>query len=311
MSIARVLITGGAGFVGTNLANKLIDENYEIIIIDDLSSSYRESVNPKAIFIEGSVVDDVALTECFSYNPDYVVHLAALFANQNSVDHPDKDLEANGMGTIKVLEHSKRAGVKKVVYTSSSCVYGNKDIMKEGDIDFHPDTPYAITKLLGEYYSKFWSSQHGLDIAIVRLFNVYGPGDFPGEYRSVIPNFIDLATNNKPLTITGSGNETRDFCFIDDTVNGICLILFNKTDSSAIFNIATGIGTSIIEVAKYINLYCNNKAEIEFNDRRDWDCVVDRKADISKLQNSFGFIPKTNIKDGLKITCDWFVDLKK
>ena len=95
MSIARVLITGGAGFVGTNLANKLIDENYEIIIIDDLSSSYRESVNPKAIFIEGSVVDDVALTECFSYNPDYVVHLAALFANQNSVDHPDKDLEAN------------------------------------------------------------------------------------------------------------------------------------------------------------------------------------------------------------------------
>ncbi|WP_435189551.1 NAD-dependent epimerase/dehydratase family protein [Pseudothioglobus sp. nBUS_23] len=311
MSIAKVLITGGAGFVGTNLANNLINENYEVIIIDDLSSSYRGSINPKAIFVEGSVVDDVALTECFSYNPDYVVHLAALFANQNSVDHPDSDLMVNGMGTLKVLDFSKRACVKKVVYASSSCVYGNKDIMKEGDIEFHPDTPYAITKLLGEYYSKFWSSQYDLDIAIVRLFNVYGPGDFPGEYRSVIPNFIKLATNNKPLTITGSGNETRDFCFIDDTVDGICLILFNKTESSAIFNIATGIGSSIIEVANYINLYCNNKAGIQFNERRDWDCVIDRRADITKLKNSFGFRPKTRIKDGIKITCDWLVDLNK
>ena len=311
MSTNSVLITGGAGFVGTNLTNKLINENYKVIIIDDLSSSYRESVNPKAIFIEGSVVDDAALTECFSYNPDYVVHLAALFANQNSVDHPEQDLEVNGLGTMKVLEHSKRASVKKVVYASSSCVYGNKEIMKESDIDFHPDTPYAITKLLGEYYSKFWSSQYNLDIAIVRLFNVYGPGDFPGEYRSVIPNFIDLAKNNKSLTITGSGNESRDFCYIDDTVNGICLILFNKTDSCDIFNIATGIGSSIIEVANYINLYCNNKAEIQFNDRRNWDCVTNRKADISKLQDSFSFSPKTNIKNGLKITCDWLIDLNK
>ena len=150
--MSRVLITGGAGFIGSNLANKLISDGYEVIIIDDLSSGYRESINDKALFVEGSIVDEVALAECFGYKPDYVIHLAALFANQNSVDHPDKDLSVNGLGTIKILEWSNRTGVKKVVYASSSCVYGNKEIMNEGVKDFHLDTPYAITKLLGEYY---------------------------------------------------------------------------------------------------------------------------------------------------------------
>ena len=133
--MTRILITGGAGFIGTNLANKLINDGYEVIIIDDLSSGYRESINNNALFVEGSIVDDIALTKCFGYKPDYVIHLAALFANQNSVDHPDKDLTVNGLGTIKILEWSNKTGVKKVVYASSSCVYGNKEIMNENAID--------------------------------------------------------------------------------------------------------------------------------------------------------------------------------
>ena len=303
----RVLITGGAGFIGTKLANKLINDGYEVIIIDDLSSGYRESLHDKAIFIEGSIVDDLALSKCFEYNPDYVVHLAALFANQNSIDYPDKDLSVNGMGTIKILDWSKKTGVKKILYTSSSCVYGDKDIMLESDEDFHPDTPYAITKLLGERYAQFWSTHHKLNIATVRLFNVYGPGDFPGVYRSVLPNFIKLAINNKPLIVTGSGDETRDFCYVDDAVNGICLVLFGKTKPGCIFNIATGQGTSIIKIANYINTYCNNKAGITFKKRRNWDCVMHRKADINKISSLLGYSVNMKIEDGIKQTCDWIM----
>jgi len=310
MTISRVLITGGAGFVGTNIANKLINDGHEVIIIDDLSSSHRESVNYKAIFVEGSIVDEKALAKCFNYKPDYVIHLAALFANQNSVDNPSNDLNINGLGILKILEWSKNTGVKKVVYTSSSCVYGNKAVMQESDLDFHPETPYAITKLLGERYAKFWSTHHNLDIAIVRLFNVYGPGDFPGVYRSVVPNFIRLALNGDPLLITGSGNETRDFCYIDDTVNGICLALFNQTKPCDIFNIATGNTSSIIEIANFINSYCNNSSKIQFTDRRKWDGVVSRQADINKISSVLGYKPEIKIIDGLRKTCDWLISLE-
>jgi len=306
--MSRVLITGGAGFVGSNIANKLINSGYEVIIIDDLSSGHRESVNSKATFIEGSIVDEVSLEKCFKCKPDYVIHLAALFANQNSVDHPVQDLNINGIGTLKILQWSKKMCVRKVVYTSSSCVYGDKEIMLESDEDFHPDTPYAITKLLGERYAKFWSTHHGLDIAIVRLFNVYGPGDFPGEYRSVIPNFIKLAINNEPLTITGTGEETRDFCYVDDTVNGICLALFSDTKPYDIFNIATGKSTSIIEIANYINLYCNNKSEIKFEARRNWDFVMSRLANINKINSLLKYKAETTINDGLQKTCDWLIN---
>jgi UDP-glucose 4-epimerase len=309
--MTTILITGGAGFIGTNLSNKLISNGYKVVIIDDLSSGYKESINNEAIFIEGSIVDDEALSKCFHYNPEYVVHLAALFANQNSVDHPEKDLDVNGLGTLKILNWSQKNGVKKVVYASSSCVYGDKALMKEDDEDFYPDTPYAITKLLGEYYAKFWSTHHKLNIASVRLFNVYGPGDYPGIYRSVLPNFINLALNKQSLVITGTGNETRDFCYVDDTVNGICLVLFSKTKSGSIFNIATGKSTSIIQIANYINLYCDNQTAVTFNDRRNWDCVMHRKADITKITSLLGYKAYCSINDGIKNTCDWIKQNKR
>jgi len=162
--------------------------------------------------------------------------------------------------------------------------------------------------LLGERYAKFWALYHDLDVAIVRLFNVYGPGDFPGIYRSVVPNFIELAKNSEPLIITGSGNETRDFCYIDDTVNGICLTLFNPTKLCDIFNIATGKSISIIEIANYINLYCNNTAKIKFKELRSWDCVMTRQAEINKISSILGYSADTKIEDGLKKTCDWIIE---
>ena len=191
-----ILITGGAGFVGRYLIN-FFKDNYKIIVIDDLSSGFKKNIDKKVIFFKGSINDDKILHKAFNFKPQYVIHLAALFANQNSVDNPIKDLSTNGLGTIKIFDYCKKFGVKKIIFSSSSCVYGNLKKMNEENFARELSTPYAITKLLGEYYAKFWSDYHGLNILVVRLFNVYGPGDFPGKFRSVIPNFFQTALKDR------------------------------------------------------------------------------------------------------------------
>jgi UDP-glucose 4-epimerase len=303
--LSKILVTGGAGFIGSNLTGRLISEGHDVVILDDFSSGHRSFVHQQATLIEGSVADDDALAKCFGHKPDYVFHLAALFANQNSVDHPDIDLSVNGQGTLKVLEWSRKSGVNKVLYVSSSCVYGNRAVMDEADETFFPDTPYAITKLLGERYCRFWASQHDMDIVMVRLFNTYGPGEYPGPYRNVIPNFAALALEGKPLTITGTGEETRDFTYVDDTVNGICCCLFGKTKPGDVFNIATGQKTSINEIATIINVYLGNTAGVVYLPRRGWDTVVHRQAKIDKIVRQLGYSASVELTDSLKRTCDW------
>ena len=303
--LSRILITGGTGFVGGNLSHKLVQDGHEVIIIDDLTSGHLVAMHPKCTFVEGSILDEIALAKCFTKKIDYVIHLAALFANQNSVDHPEKDLTVNGLGTLKILEWSQKSDVKKMLYASSSCVYGNSNFMDESNQVFDPDTPYAITKLLGERYVKFWANHYGLDVVSVRLFNVYGPGDYPGLYRSVIPNFIKLALSGEPLVITGTGSETRDFCYVDDVVAGICAVLFSNTNPAEVFNIASGKTTSIIKMAETINECCGNQVDIVFTDRRSWDQVTDRKAETNKISSLIQLNTVIAVEDGIKRTCDW------
>ena len=303
--MSKILITGGAGFVGSKLAHSLISEGHAVSVIDDLSSGRRELVHPEANFINGSVSDSSILEKAFSFRPEYVLHLAALFANQNSVDHPIKDLNVNGLGTLNILEFCHDYKVKKLVYTSSSCVYGDGQLMLENEASFYPDTPYAITKLLGERYCSFWASYHNLDVAIVRLFNTYGPGELPGLYRNVIPNFINLAFKGEALTITGTGEETRDFTYVDDTVDGIKAVLFNDTKPGEVFNIATGYQTSINEIANLINQFTGNNAGVVYKPRRSWDHVGNRRGSVDKIKNELGFMPKTSVETGIQHTCAW------
>src|SRR4030066_299826 len=222
----NVLITGGAGCIGSNLTKALIEaEASKVIVLDDLSAAEKLNVpiDPKVIFVEGSALDDEILKRVFSMKLDCVFHLAAHFANQNSVDNPETDLEVNGLGTIKVLEYSHLAKVSKFVFASSGCsVYGSQAPLplKEDYVSLHLDTPYQITKLLGELYCNFFHNYYGLQAAIARYFNVYGPGEIPGAYRNVIPNFMWWALHKMPLPITGTGEETRDFTFVDDIVDG-------------------------------------------------------------------------------------------
>ena len=303
--MSKILVTGGAGFVGSNIVERLIQGGHSVIILDDLSSGHMSLVNSQAHFIKGSVTNNEDLEKCFSLGPELVIHMAALFANQNSVDHPETDLLVNGLGTIKVLEKSKQSNVQKLLYVSSSCVYGNKAKMEESDLTYSPDTPYAITKLLGERYCTFWAQQHHLNVVMVRLFNTFGPGEMPGAYRNVIPNFIAKALEGESLPITGTGEETRDFTYVDDTVAGILAALFKNTDAGDVFNIATGRKTRIIDVANMINSYTGNQGGVEFLPRRSWDHVIDRRADIVKAQKILDFNATHEMQSGIQKTCDW------
>ena len=302
----EVLITGGAGAIGSHISKKLIDEGHNVTIIDNLTSGREFLVPKKARFIEGSILNHDKLGKAFDYKPSHVFHLAAFFANQNSVDNPEEDLAINGQGIINVLKLALKNKVKKLIYTSSSCVYGNKEVMKESDkLPEILDTPYAITKLLGEEYCKFWTQFHGLNTVILRLFNSYGPGEFPGKYRNVIPNFITTAMEGKSLTITGSGEETRDFNFVEDTADGIIKACFSNTKPGDVFNIAGGKETKIKNLVFKINQITGNKAPVIYKQRRSWDHVIRRFGCIEKSKKILKYKPKHTLDDGIEKTYRW------
>jgi len=307
----RILITGGAGCIGSNLTRALLKAEPErIIIIDDLSASYEWNIpkHQRVIFIHGSILDEEKMKRAFSYKPHYVFHLAAHFANQNSVDHPETDLLVNGLGTLKTLEYANLTGVEKFIFASSGCsVYGSQAPLplKEDFISLHLDTPYQIHKLLGELYCNYFHNYYGLPVAIARYFNVYGPGEVPGKYRNVIPNFIWWAMHGQPLPITGTGEETRDFTYVEDIVDGTLRMGVVEEAVGEAINLASGTETKIIDLANWINEITGNKAGIIFKPRRDWDKAIRRRASIEKAKKILGYEPKTDMKTGLRKVYEW------
>ena len=308
----RILVTGGVGCIGSNLVRALLEaEPEKITVIDDLSASYIWNLpkDPKLSFVKASILDDEALKRCFSDKPEYVFHLAAHFANQNSVDHPETDLMVNGLGTLKVLQYSNLTGVERFFYASSGCsVYGSEAPLplKEDYISIHLDTPYQITKLLGELYCNYFYNYYGLPVAIGRFFNVYGPGEVPGRYRNVIPNFFWWAMHGEQLPITGSGDETRDFTYVCDIVDGMLRMGVIPEVLGEAINLASETEMRVIDLANLINEITGNDAGIVFCGRRDWDKIVKRQASIDKAKRILEYEPKTDIKTGLRKTYNWF-----
>ena len=254
-----VLVTGGAGCIGTNLCRKLADLGAEkVIILDDLSSAYEWNI-PKAksiVFVRGSVLDDEMLKRVFKEKPDYIFHLAAHFANQNSVDNPETDLMVNGLGTLKVLQYANLVTVKRFVYSSSGCgVYGldSKMPFEEHDISVSLHTPYQVTKLLGELYTNYFHNLYGMPIVNARFFNVYGPGEVPGKYRNVIPNFFYWAMNGQALPITGDGTETRDWTYVDDIIDGLIAMGIKEEAVGEAINLGSGKEHRVIDMANMVN----------------------------------------------------------
>jgi len=310
----NVLITGGAGCIGSNLTKALVKaEAAKIIVLDDLSAAERWNIpdSPNVVFIQGSILDEEVLKRAFSHKLDFVFHLAAHFANQNSVDNPETDLMVNGAGTLKVLQYSHLTNVSKFVFASSGCsVYGSEAPLplKEDFVSIHLDTPYQITKLLGELYCNFFHNYYGLPVAIARYFNVYGPGEVPGRYRNVMPNFIWWALHKKPLPITGTGQETRDFTYVDDIVDGTLRLGVIPEAVGDAFNLASETETTVIDIANIVNEITGNHNSVEFVPRRDWDKITRRKASIEKARKVLGYEPKMRIEDGINKVYEWIVE---
>jgi len=309
-----ILITGGAGCVGSNLTKGLIEaEAAKIVVLDDLSAAEKWNIPiaPNVVFIQGSILGEEVLKRAFSTRPDFVFHLAAHFANQNSVDNPETDLMVNGLGTLKVLQYSYLTGVPKFIFASSGCsVYGSQAPLplKEDFVSLHLDTPYQITKLLGELYCNFFYNHYGLPIVIARYFNVYGPGEIPGAYRNVIPNFTYWALHQQRLRITGTGDETRDFTFVDDIVKGTLLLGVVPEAVGDAFNLASETETKIIDVAKMVNEVTGNDSGVEFVARRDWDKITRRRASIEKARKVLGYEPKMKMEEGIKRVYNWIIE---
>jgi len=306
-----VLVTGGAGAIGSNLCRRLAELGATVIILDNLFSSYIWNVPdlPTVLFVNGDVTNEVDLKRVFTMKPSLVFHLAAFFANQNSVDYPEKDLLVSGLGTIKILEYSVLTGVEKFVYASSGCaIYGAEAPLplKEEFISLHLSSPYQISKMTGELYCNFYYHHHDLPIVKTRFFNSYGPGEVPGQYRNVIPNFTYWAMKGYSLPITGSGKMTRDFTYVGDIVDALLRAGYYDKAIGQEMNIASGKEIDILELANRINELTGNKTPLRFTERRKWDTKSRLLASIDRARELIGYNPKMGFDEGLQLTIQWF-----
>lgn len=307
-----VLITGGAGAIGTNLAREIARLNARtVIVLDDLSAAYTWNIPtlPNVLFVKGSITDEGALKRVFVAKPDIVYHLAAFFANQNSVDYPQRDLQTNGLGTLLVLQYAQMCNVGRVVYASSGCsIYGSQAPLplKEDFMSMHLTTPYQITKMLGELYCNFFHHHFRLPVVKTRFFNSYGPGEVPGQYRNVIPNFIYRGLSGLPIPFTGTGEETRDFTYVMDIVDALLRAGFFAQAVGQEMNIASGQEIKILDLAEKVNALTGNRAGIVRAEPRVWDTKKRLLASIDRAGELLGYSPRMDFDEGLATTVEWF-----
>jgi UDP-glucose 4-epimerase len=306
----QILVTGGAGAIGSNLAQTLAKAGAQVTILDDLSAAAEWNVPKDANihFVRGDLLDASVRTKALASSPSVIFHLAALFANQNSIDNKERDLMVNGMGTLRLLEDARGAKLERFVYASSGCsVYGDSPLpLREEFLSLHLNTPYQITKMLGELYCNFFHQHYGLPTVRARLFNSYGPGEIPGRYRNVIPNFTYWAIKGEPLPITGTGTETRDFTFVADIVDGLLRCATVPGAVGREFNLASGVETTVVGLAETINRLTGNRAGVKMTERRVWDTKARLLASIDRAHAELGFAPRTAIEAGLERTVEWF-----
>lgn len=303
MTKPRILITGGAGFIGSHLVAYFQEQAEEILVLDNLRSGKMENLNGlKHTFVPGSVTNKTLLKEVVQ-GIDYVFHLAALVSVPESVQRPQECIEINTLGTLYLLEASAAAGVKKLSLSTTASIYGNDPtIPKREDMEPQPLSPYAITKLDAEYYCAMFSRMGRLPTVCLRYFNVFGPRQDPGSaYAAAVPIFIEKALQNEPLIIYGDGEQTRDFISVGD-VAAANAALAMQPGTSGVYNVARGGRLSINDLAKAILEITGSTSEIQYGEERIGD-VKHSQADVSRLLKT-GFKPIETFEEGLKKTVE-------
>jgi len=303
MKDKRVVVTGGAGFIGSNIAEELYANN-EVIIIDDLSTGRLQNIAPlgklsNVSFFQGTITDLSLLLKAFD-RADYVFHQAALASVPMSIQDPLRTNEVNILGTLNVLVAARDRHVKKVVFASSCAIYGDTPTLPAREsMPLNPLSPYAVTKATGEQYCSVFSQVFGLATSCLRYFNVYGPRQDPSsEYAAVVPKFITAALAGKPLTIFGDGQQTRDFVFVKDVVSAN--ISAAQTDITGAFNIGSGRQTSVIELANLVLRLTGRDVAPLYHPPKPGE-IRHSFADISRARE-FGYSPKHNLEEGIRKT---------
>jgi nucleoside-diphosphate-sugar epimerase len=320
----RLLVVGGAGFVGSNLVRLLIEEGADsVLVVDNLISSERENLpgNPCIDLIEGSIADDDVLAS-LEDEFDVVYHLATYHGNQSSIANPLEDHENNLITTLKLYERLKDfRNLKKVVYSASGCtlapheVYeGAEAVSEDGAVPLDLDSPYQISKVVGEFYSVYYERQHGLPTVRARFQNVYGPGEVLGAgrwrgtpatiWRNVTPTFVYRALEGLPLQLDNGGVASRDFVYVEDVARGLLACAENGTPGD-VYNLASGVETTIRRLAELILELSGSSSELEIAPRRAWDHSILRFGSPEKARRELGFEATVPLEDGLRQTIDW------
>lgn len=313
----NILVTGGAGAIGSNLVtalSSLVGDGGMVVVLDNLSAIRGDEpidLPPlkNMMFVNGDVRSDIDIKRVFREKPSIVFHLAAFFANQNSVDYPETSADVDINGIIKLLDYSQFTAVERFVYASSGCaIYGSygKMPLKEDFISLHLTTPYQINKTTGEMYSNFYYHHYGLKTVNCRFFNSFGPGEVPGQYRNVIPNFVYWSMLGKSLPLTGTGNETRDFTYVLDLVQGLIKAAYYNDAVGQAFNLASGQETKIKDLISKVNQATGNSTPITQYPARKWDTKKRLLASIELAGKLIGYKPITSFEDGLEANVDWF-----
>jgi len=303
----RLLITGGAGFIGSNLAKLALANGVEVTILDDLSTGYRENIEDLDVrFREGSILDIDAVRESLT-DVDSVMHLAALGSVPRSIQDPMATHAANATGTLTVLDQARRAGVKHFVVSSSSSVYGMNPALPKNEREWvRPMSPYAVTKLAAEQYALAYQQSYGMDSLAFRFFNVYGPGQRAGHaYAAVIPIFIEALLDDRPLPINGDGSHSRDFTY----VGTVCRILLDaaqrRVSNPEPVNLAFGTNTTLTELVEIISRVTGRAARVEHRVARAGD-VKHSQADNAVLRSLFPEVQPMTLERGIAETVAWF-----
>jgi len=304
--MSKVLVTGGGGFIGTIMLNKLLEKNFEVKAFD-LGIQFEEENPPPegAEVYKGSILDKNDLMKAIK-GCDYVIHLAAALGVKRTEEERLATLNINIQGTVNVLEACVQDNIKKIVFSSSSEVYGEQTKLPiYEDNPLNPKSIYAVTKLAGEEYLRAFNQRYGLNYSVIRFFNVYGPGQV-AEF--VMPKFIYMVRNDIPPKIYGKGNQTRAFCYVEDAVEGMYLSLTNDKANSDVFNIGNDTEPITMEgLAKRIIKISGKDIEPEYiplekSDRTEKREIVKRIPDISKARKVLGYEPKISLDEGIKRT---------
>lgn len=305
----RFLVTGGAGFIGSHIVDYLVRKGDKVKVIDDFSSGRRENLEGainKIELIEGDIRDK-GLVNKIMQGIDYVLHQAALRSVPKSLGNPELYNDVNINGTLNILDAAKRAKAKRVVFASSSSIYGERADLPEKE-DFSPllISPYALTKLAGEYYCRIFSKIYGLETVSLRYFNVFGPRQsLENEYAVVIPKFITCMLKDECPPVHGDGEQTRDFTFIENVVQANIKAATSSGIKCEVLNIACGKAYSVLDIVKYVNKILNKKITPNFTSPRPGD-VRHTLADISKARKMLKFEPEVGFEEGLKRTIEYF-----